>query len=314
MRINLSLRQLEVFARVAELKSFTDAARVLRLTQSALSRTVQSLEAALGCRLLDRSTRAVVLTPEGVEFLILAERATGELDGRLHTFEQFMAGRRGRVSIATMPSMAVSVLTPVIAGFQKQRPDVDVFILDGISGGVLGTVLQGRADFGLAFCAGTEDDVVFEPLLSDRFFALCPSDHPLARKQKVRWQDLADYPFLGSAPTSSVRHFTDAAFLQAGVKVRYLYEPTGIPPLVSLVAHGLGVTALPGLVLPMVAFAGLAHRPLVEPELVRKVGVLTLAGRPQAPAARAFLTFLRQEIRSGRLDGKYRDFAIQSRG
>src|ERR1700759_390129 len=109
MRMNITLRQLEVFALVAELRSFTEAARTLRLTQSALSRTIQGLEGALGCRLFDRSTRAVILTPEGVEFLGLSERATGELENGLRYFEQFTAGLRGQVSIATMPSMAVSV-------------------------------------------------------------------------------------------------------------------------------------------------------------------------------------------------------------
>ncbi len=305
MRINVNLRQMEVFVLIAGLKSFTEAARSLRVTQSALSRTIQQLERALGCRLFDRSTRTVALTPEGTEFLSIAQRATNEFAGDLRAFEQFIAGRRGRVTVATMPSMAVSVLAPVIAGFQKERPDVDVIIMDSISGGVQGTVVEGRADFGLAFSAGSDPDVAFEPLLSDRFFALCPADHPLARRKTVRWADLAKYPFLGSAPTSSVRHFTDAAFLQAGVKVRNLYEPTGVPPLVSLVAHGLGVTALPGLVLPIVTLDGLAHRPLVEPELVREVGVLTRAGRPQSPAARLFLAFLHREVRSGRLAGKY---------
>ncbi len=305
MGMNVNLRQLEVFACVAEFRSFTDAARSLRLTQSALSRTVQQLEAALGCRLFDRSTRAVVLTPEGTEFLGVARRATEELNGGLRYFEQFVAGRRGRVSIATIPSVAVSVLAPVVARFQRQQPEVDLFILDGISGGVLGTVLQGKADCGLAFSTGLDAEVVFEPLLSDRFFALCPKEHPLARKKTVRWKDLAKYPFLGSAPTSSVRHFTDAAFLQAGVEVRNLYQPTGVPPLVSLVAQGLGVTALPGLVLPIAEFAGLVHRPLVEPALIRQIGVLTRSGLPQSPAARAFLAFLRQEIRSDRVGGKY---------
>lgn len=314
MRVNASLRQLEVFLLVARKKSFSDAARALRLTPSALSRTISQLESTLNVRLFDRSTRAFVLTAEGTEFLLTAQRVLDEYDRGLEQFNQFVGGRRGQLNLAVMPSVAVSVLAPLISKFESQQPGAEILIYDTIAGGAFRAVADGRADVGITCSMRSSDDIQVEPLLADSFFVLCASDHPLARRKKVTWQELAAHRFIGSAPESSVRFYTEAAFLQAGVKVHNHYGPVGLPSIVSLVKQGLGVTALPGLVLPIVEAQGLVHRPLVAPEMLRQVCLLTRLSRPQSPLARAFIDLLHQEIRGGSLDASFQRYVWRSHG
>ena len=309
MRTNASLRQLEVFLLAAQLNSFSDAARSLRLTPSALSRTISQLEVSLGVRLFDRSTRAVVLTAEGAEFVLTARRVLEEMDRGLDRFTQFVGGQRGRVNVSALPSVAVSMLAPLIAKFEQQQPGAEIFIHDTIAGGAFKAVQEGRADVGLTCCLQPDEDIRVEPLVADGFFVLCRSDHPLAKKESVTWKELAKHRFINSAPKSSVRFYTDSAFMQSGIKLRSRYEPVGLQTIASLVMEGLGVTALPGLVLPIVGLPGLVHRPLTGPRILRQICLLTKISRPQSPLGRAFAAFLHQEVRGGLLEERFQELA-----
>lgn len=91
----------------------------------------------------------------------------------------------------------------------------------------------------------------------------------------MTWSDLAPYPFVGLARNSSVRRMTDAAFVNCGVFVEPAYELEQIPSAVALVEAGLGISALPALTLSMIRGANLVAKPLSEPQMHRRLGVLT---------------------------------------
>src|SRR5829696_1873944 len=108
MRINP--QQLSAFLQLAHTGSFSEAARLQGISQPALSRTVQQMEEAVGQRLFDRTTRSVVLTPTGQELLPIAERLIAELDSSFGELGRFIEGRRGRVAVAALPSIAAVLL------------------------------------------------------------------------------------------------------------------------------------------------------------------------------------------------------------
>ena len=142
MRINPTPQQLLCFLRVAETGSFSAAARLLAMSQPALSRTIRLLEEQIGVRLFDRDTRNVALTAVGRELRPVAERLTGDHAHAFGAFAQLVAGQRGRITVAALPSLAASVLAPAIATLRAERPDVDVLILDGLSGTVIDAVAR----------------------------------------------------------------------------------------------------------------------------------------------------------------------------
>jgi len=297
MRMKVTLHQLEVFLSVAELRSFTEAGRALNVSQPALSRTIRQIEDGVGARLFDRDTRNVELTPAGRELAPIARRILGEFEGAFSELAQFVEGRSGRVTVAALPSIAAAILPATIERFRHGHPQVDFTIRDALSDVIVSAVDEGHADLGVTVRPPVSERLAYRPLLSDEFVLVCRADDPLAGDAAVPWSVFEGRAFIAMASSSSVRAMTDAAFLQAALAVKPLYECEHIATAGSLIAAGLGVTALPRLTLPLIGFARMSVRPLEQPILSRSIGVVTRIGRSLSPAAQAFLTALIEDAR-----------------
>ncbi|CAH2599080.1 LysR family transcriptional regulator [Rhodovastum atsumiense] len=297
MRINITPQQLAAFLRVAETLSFSEAATQLAVSQPALSRTIRLMEETLGARLLDRDTRNVTLTPAGQELRPIALRIVREFESSFSELSRFVTGQRGRVVIATLPSMAAVLLPGTIAHFRETRPDVDFQILDAHSGQVHDSVADGLAEIGLTAQPSPDRQLVYHPLLTDEFGLVCRKDDPLAEGGAVPWSIFGNRSFIAMSKGSSVRASTDAAFLQARLPVAPLFECSFLATARALVNARLGITALPGLTVPLMAESGLVWRRLIDPVLCRSLGVVHRAGATLAPATLDFIAHLRQEVR-----------------
>ncbi len=290
--MDLSLRQLEAFSAVARAGSFTAAAGELHVSQSALSRTVADLERTVRVKLLVRDTRNVALTPEGTELLAVAERVLATHRAEMNQLSRFLAGERGTVTIATLPSVAAVLLPPVISTLHAERPEINVCILDGLARSVVEHVTAGEADLAITVPERLPEGLTARPFVQDRFFAALTPGHPLAERKKLRWADLAGEQFVSIGADSSVRSFTDAAFAEADVRIAGVVEASNVATVGGLVAAGLGVTALPALVQALMSFAALSYRPIVEPVVERRLDVITLADRAVSPATQHVLNLL----------------------
>ncbi|WNF00861.1 LysR substrate-binding domain-containing protein [Streptomyces luomodiensis] len=288
-----TLRQLAAYAAVARAASFTAAAAQLKVSQSSLSRAVADLERQLGTRLLERDTRNVELTAAGVEALRIAEQIVNAHRSGMKELERFLLGESGTVAVATLPSVAAVLLPQVILDFRRQRPQVAVQIMDGLEQSVLSRVLSGDADFAIT-TGEPSGQLDHRPLVRDRFVAVLPRDHPLTDRPGVTWEDLAREPFLAVGRDSSVRRLTDAAFAQIDVGSAPSAEAGNVATVGGLVAAGLGVTALPALVLPLLGTGPVVHRPLSEPTVHRRLDIAVRARRPLPQAADRFLDTLRE--------------------
>ena len=290
------MQQINAFLQIAEAGNFSTAAGRLGLSQPALSRTIQGLEDLVGARLFDRDTRTVQLSLVGTELLPIARRLVAEFDSAFGELAQFIAGQRGRITIAALPSIAAVVLPTVIAHFRQEHPTVDITIRDALLESVVDAVTQGIADIGVTARPVPMYKLAYQRLLSDGFCLVCRNDDPEASgRGPVSWSVFKDRPFVAMAPETSVRRMTDAAFLQAGLSIAPLFECGHLATTGRLVSQALGITALPRLTLPVIDFAGLTTRVLVRPIINREIGVVTREGRSPAPAVRAFLAVLQRE-------------------
>jgi DNA-binding transcriptional LysR family regulator len=290
--MNLTLRELEVFAAVGRAGSFTAAARRLCVSQSALSRTVAAIEHRLHSRLLDRTTRTVSLTPEGLEVLSVAERILAAHRAGMHEIREFLSQEHGTVTIAALPSVAAVLLPEVIAAFHTQHPGITVRIRDGPAASVVRQLAQGEADLAITVPQHLPTDVQHEPLVRDDFFAALPPDHPLAEQESVTWSRLAEDRFVAIGRDSSVRMLTDLAFTAAGASTDHPIEAGNVATVGGMVAAGLGVTALPAMVKSLTSFADLRYLPITEPVIQRRLDIVRPAHAHLAPAAARFLTLL----------------------
>lgn len=287
-----TLRQLAAYAAVARAGSFTAAAADMHVSQSSLSRTVADLERLFGVQLLERDTRNVALTPAGVEALRVAEQIVTAHRAGMKELGRYLLGESGMVAVATLPSVAAVLLPEVITGFRHQWPHVAVRIMDGLERSVLDRVLSGDADFAITTVGEPSEQFEHRPVVRDRFVAVLPESHPLTEGAEVSWQDLAGEPFLAVGQDSSVRRLTDAAFAQIDAHAAPAAEAASVATVGGLVAAGLGVSAMPALVLPLMGTGPIVSRPLVAPEVDRRLDIVLRARRPLPQAAQRFLELL----------------------
>ena len=285
MSMNFDLNDLLAFRAVAELGSFRKAAESVHITQPAFSRRIEKLEQALGARLLDRTTRRVNLTTVGRDFDRQLRQILDALDTTLLGIRGLAATRMGEVTVACVPSAVNYFLTGVIALYHQRYPKIRVKILDENANAVLTAVAHGEADFGLNFVGSYENEVDFEPLLEEPFVAACRRDHPLAKRSKVTWKELAEFDFISVSKSSGNRLLLDQAL--AGVKdtPQSMYETRHGTTMIGLVEAGLGVAVVPSLTMPAADHPLLVSVPLIDPVIKRKMGLIKRRSSVLTPAA-----------------------------
>ena len=290
--MNLSLAKIRSFIAVAEHGSFRKASTHVHLSQPALSTHVRDLEQSLGIALLSRTTRSVRLTPAGEQFLIRARRAISELQSVVLELEDQAALRRGRVTVACVPTIASSSLPSVLAAFARRFPAIHVQLLDEVADTIYQRVRSGAADFGIGPEPRATGEIAFEPLVDDHFVAVFPRDHKLARRRNVRLRELAAYPFLSLAAGTNVRDILDRAFSAQGFALNPVYDVCHHYTLGGMVQAGLGISALPSMSLSILGHPGLKTARIVDPEVIRVIGVLRRPGELPTPAAAEFMNTL----------------------
>lgn len=290
MQINITTRQLRAFLNLAREKSFTRAASSSYLSQPAFSALIRQLEDDLGVRLFDRTTRQVELTREGEEFETSAKHLLEEFEQAMSEVRDSVAIRRGRVSVALLPSLAADWLPPVLAGYHEQFPGVELQIADVLSEACVNAVKTGRADFALAATRVDSRELQAELFCSDRFHLVCRVDHPLACSSSLRPKDLAAWPFIQLSRTSSVRQHLDAAMHPNSVK--QILEVDQLASVSGMVAAGLGISVVPALTLYQFQTPGLITRPLKWKGLKRDIYLIRRREKSLSLAAQRFYEWI----------------------
>jgi DNA-binding transcriptional LysR family regulator len=292
MAINFDLNDLHAFRAVAELRNFRKAAETVNISQPAFSRRIEKLEEALGVRLLDRTTRQVNLTTVGRDFDRKVQQLLDDLDNMLLGIRGVAATRMGEVTIACVPSAVYYYLSRVISRYHERYPKIRVIVLDASANEVLSSVARSEADFGVNFIGSMEPEIEFTLLEQDRFMAACRRDHPLARSKRVTWTELAGYDYISVSKASGNRLLLDQALAGLPGRPRHIYETQHITTLLGLVEAGLGVAAVPAMAMPAADHPLLVSVPLVDPVVVRSIGLIRRKGRSLSPAAQQLYEFL----------------------
>ena len=292
MAVNFELHDLIAFRAVAELGNFRKAAEAVHISQPAFSRRIDKLEQALGIRLLERTTREVRLTAVGREFSRSISTLLDGLDETLLAVRGVGTARMGEVCIACVPSTVYYFLSNVIQRYRARYPKLRVRVYDASANEVLGAVSSGEADFGLNFLGGSEPEIDYRPLLTERFVIACRRDHPLAALRKATWRDLEGHDFILTAKSSGNRLLLDQALAGTSTRLRPVYEAQHVTTLLGLVEAGLGVAAVPSLAMPPYEHPLLKSIPLGEPQVMRRIGLIKRKGRQLSPEAQQLYDFV----------------------
>ena len=292
MRINFELLDLRCFLAVVDHGGFHSAAEALNLSQPALSRRIQGLEAALGAPLLERSTRRVALTTTGRQMQPLVRRLIEEFESSLMSISDVGRSQHGQVTLACIPTAAFYFLPRVIQAYNSVYPNIRFRILDLGANECLESVSRGEVEFGLNLMGAGDPDLIFTPLAEDPFVLACRRDHPLATRDKLTWLDLKGYALAGVSRASGNRMLLDSALGKLGLELSWNYETNHLSTSLGLVEAGLGASVLPRLATPAADHPIIVTKPLEDPVVTRMIGIVERKHGRLSPAAKRFRDML----------------------
>jgi len=290
-----TIKQLRGFVSIAETGSFAEACERLHISQPALSVSIKKLEQASGGLLFARSTRSVELTPEGQQFLPVAQRLLADWAEGFDDLRQLFSLQRGKLTIAAMPSYASSFLPKVLANYGQQFPNISLTVQDIVMEEVISAVQSGRVELGITFKPDRLDGVDFEPLFSDRFIAILPADHVLAAKQKVSVRHLLNHTLVALNRGSSTRQWVDQLIAQSAAKAPQIFDAFQLTTVGAMVAAGVGVALVPALCSEQMQSLGAVCRPISGPGIERQVGIFTRRRQALSAPAQAMVSLLQRD-------------------
>jgi DNA-binding transcriptional LysR family regulator len=295
----ITLHKLKLFLVVYERRSLNQAAQELYMAQSAVSQNIQSLEAALGVPLFERSPRGVQPTPAGETLYPYAQRILSLLAEAERAIMPL--GEKQSLNVAATPGVSVYRLPDWLQRFQRGQTKVSVSLQTALTVEVVRDVLTGRYDLG--FLEGDLEELD-QPALGRmrvedvEYFVTVRADHPLALREAVSVHELSDLPLINRQPTSRARRWLETRLQAYGVSVRSMAEldsPGAIK--YTLLSEGQTGYAL----LPLYAVEREAERHelallrLAETELKRPLLMVWDKGQPFTPIQRAFIALLAED-------------------
>ena len=296
----MDTRQLAAFCAVVERRSFSQAAERLGVTQPAVSLQVQALEKRLGTQLLDRSGRRVEPTEAGWRLYRGAQRM-------LALEEQVVAGvtasvegeLAGDLVLGASTGPAAIAVPVVLCEFQRQNPEVRVFLAVSDTHSVVERVAGRELELGIVGAARRHRGVRFEPFFSDEVILVCPPGHRFTDRS-VTLDELREESLVLMQEGAGVRQIVEDALRRQGVKLRDLdiRLELGLQESVrSAVAAGYGVTFISRTAVESDLAAGtLAEARVQGLEASREISLATASGRARSRVADAFVQFARERL------------------
>jgi DNA-binding transcriptional LysR family regulator len=289
--MRVSVATLRVFAAVAESGSIRSAGEKLGRTPSSISEQLKLFENEIGAPLFEGG-RKNRLTTVGQFVRSQVRDMLIHYDRTLSAVEAFARNATGRVDIASVPSVATTVLPDVIIEFRNRAPTVEITVRDADSRSVADMVQAGTIELGLGSKPVDRRAIAFEPLFSEPLGIVCRRDDPLFKSARPHgWSSVEDRVLLTNAISDR-----SAATGQPPTRPSPIIV-YNVLSLMALVRANVGVTILPRLAV-INAPADIGFVPLNEPDAKRTVGVITRAGESLSPASTSFLDLVRDHLRT----------------
>ncbi|QZY91398.1 LysR family transcriptional regulator [Pantoea dispersa] len=292
--MNYTLRQLRTFVAVAQHGSFSQAGQAIGLSQSAVSHSIKELEAEMSVRLLDRTTREVLLSEAGQQLATRLERLLEELNTTLLDVRSYGEQRSGTVRVAASQTPSAHLMPQCLASSQLRYPDIRVILHDRVQQWVLQSVRNAEVDFGIVIGPLQDADFDSEEILQEPFLLLCHQDDALAQVPQAQWSMLAGRAMVLQDYASGSRLLVDAALQRLALNVQVVQEIGHPATLYPMVEAGIGISILPALALPLPSGRKLTVRRLY-PEINRSLMLIKRKNRSLTPAAEAIWQEVRQQ-------------------
>ena len=292
----MELRQLEYFQMASRLKNITRAAERLNVSQPNITVAIKKLETELGIKLFDRSQKQLSLTPEGNIFLNRIELALRSIQDAVLEVNDYKQLQKGTIKIG-IPSMIGAYLFPkIFSSFQQLYPHLDIYLYEEGSTTIREQLERDDLDFGIVIISDASASLQLLPMSRNQIVACIPEKHPLARKDSISINDVANADLIMLKEGSFLRQLVLSKIKRANIMPEIVLESNQIETVKGLIASNVGIAFLLDFIVK--GAPGIRAVPFDDPLYV-DLGLAWKKDRYISNAAQSFIDFCRNTMKEG---------------
>lgn len=293
----MQIQTFKIFCDVADTASFSKAASMNNITQSAVSQQIRSLEERYDVLLIERGKKNFALTQEGMVFLDASRQILDtfhSLTDKIHELRNVVAGD---LKIATVYSIGLHELPPFLKEFRKRYADVEVKVEYRRSTQVYTEVQDGHVDLGLVAFPVKRKGLKVEAFWRDKLVLICPPGHRFSGRQKVKLRELNGEKFISFEPDLPTRKAIDRLMKREKIEVKQVMEFDNIETVKRAVEIESGLSIVPETtVLAERDSKSLSVVQIDDQDMWRPLGVIVKRNRGASPAQKQFIALLQQGL------------------
>ena len=291
----MQIESLKVFCDLAETESFTKAAQISGVTQSAVSQQISSLERIFKSLLIERSTKKFRLTREGQVLYDYSKQIIQSYESLHSKLQELKDIISGTIRVATIYSIGLHDLPQYVKRFMKSYPTVNVHVEYRRANQVYDDVLSNVVDLGLVAYPVKDPKVEIIALRKEPLVLICHPQHPFAKQKSVKLKALAGQKIIGFEPDIPTRKALDKILKEHGVEVKHVMEFDNVETVKRAVEIDAGVSIVPqGTISQEVAKQTLVSVPIDDGDFFRPIAAIYKKNKVLSPAMKQFLTILKE--------------------
>jgi DNA-binding transcriptional LysR family regulator len=293
----MQVESFKVFRDLVDSRSFSKAASLNFITQSAVSQQIRAMEERFHVPLIERSNKRFGLTREGQMLYESSKQIIFEFDSLQHHLAEMRNVVSGTIRLSTVYSIGLHELPPYLKKFLREFPSVNVHVEYRRSNQVYDEVSEGTSDLGLVAFPVHKKTLRVEPFRRDRLVVICVPTHELAKLEEIEVERLRREKFIGFEPDIPTRKAVDKIFREAGLEVNPVMEFDNIETVKRAVEIGAGVSIVPRATVEQEVGNGtLTALEFKGQPYYRPLGIIYKAGRVLSPAMKRFLKTLKDPL------------------
>ncbi len=295
----MEIRQLKAFLAIAEAKTFTAGAKVVNITQAAISMQIRQLEDELGMSLFTRTPRRVILTEAGEHLLQRARRILREHDAAIAEIAELAGAEYGRLRIGSASAMFATAQLPTILERLKEKfPNAEITVSSGTSQTLVEKMMHGDIDIAFVSLPVETPNIQTDLLFSDEIVAIAHPKHPLANEKFISAATLAGEQLILGEKGGNTRRMIDDFFGAANVKPNVVMELSRQEAINKMVENQMGVGIAGAKNVSKEIREGRLISWMVEgAEIKWDLGLARLRGGYFSPIAKEFVQFCKDSFK-----------------
>jgi LysR family transcriptional regulator, transcriptional activator of the cysJI operon len=292
----MQIESLKVFCDLAETESFTKAAQINSVTQSAVSQQISSLERIFKSLLIERSKKRFRLTREGQVLYDYSKQIIQTYESLHSKLQELKDIISGTIRVATIYSIGLHDLPPYIKKFMKNYPTVNIHVEYRRANQVYEDVFSNVVDLGLVAYPIKDSKLEIIPLRKEPLVLICHPQHPFAKQKSVKLKNLADQKVIGFEPDIPTRKALDKILREYGVEVKHVMEFDNVETVKRAVEIDAGISVVPlGTVTQEINKQTLAAVEIEDGEFFRPLAAIYKKNKVLSPAMKQFLAILKDQ-------------------